>query len=172
MSGKIASKIRKALTAAIGIVIVAAFSHLSYADGNARAGRSIEGVWHVTTTPRFCDSGDAIPNATFEGLFTFHKDGTMSVWVQNAAIFITRSPSQGLWERDLGKRKYAYKFVHLRYDNMGYFSGKQDASGSLTLNKNGNEFATDSSTTFFDLNGDPEGMGCATAVGTRYDWDE
>jgi hypothetical protein len=172
MNRHTARKTGSALMAAIAVVTVSAFSQLAYADDDNRARRNIEGVWFVTTTPRNCATGMPITPATFEGLFTFHRDGTMSVWVQNAAITVTRSQSHGLWQRDLGRGNYAFKFVHLHYDGSGFFSGKQDASGTLALNRNGDEFTTDSSTTFFDASGNATGMGCANAVGKRYDWDE
>jgi len=113
-----------------------------------------------------------VPGAEFEGLFTFHRDGTMSVWVQNAAISTTRSPSHGLWQRDLGRHNYLFKFVHLRYDSTGVYSGIQESGGSLKLDRSGDAFTTDSSTTPFDVNGNPITTGCATAVGTRIDWDD
>lgn len=164
---------KKALTAIIAIVTISVFSP---ATTNAHADtsmlRSVEGVWMVTTTPRNCNTGVPVPGADFEGLFTFHKDGTMSAWMQNSVITVTRSPSQGLWQRDLGWRKYAFKFIHLRYDASGLYSGMQEAEGTLVLDKSGNEFTTDSATTVFDVAGNVQGGGCATAVGTRFDWDE
>jgi hypothetical protein len=164
---------KKALTAFIAIVTVSAFLQATTnAQANARVERSVEGVWMVTTTPRNCITGTPVPGAAFEGLFTFHKDGTMSVWVQNPVITVTRSPSQGLWQRDLGRRKYLFKFIHLRYEGSGFYIGAQESEGTVALNKSGNVFRTDSVTTFFDVNGNPQGEGCADAVGTRFDWDE
>jgi hypothetical protein len=163
---------RNALTAVIGIVTASAFSLAHNAQASGTMDHSLEGVWTVTTTPRDCTTGTPFPGAAFEGLMTFHKDGTVSAWLQNAVIFVTRSPSLGLWQRDLGRNKYAFKFIHLRYDQSGFFIGKQDASGALKLKNNGNGFTTDSSPELFDANGNSEGVGCANAVGTRYDWDE
>jgi hypothetical protein len=164
---------KKALTTIIAIATLSAFSS---AATSAHAGtsmhRTVEGVWMVTTTPRNCNTGAAVPGAAFEGMFTFHKDGTMSAWMQNSLITVTRSPSHGLWQRDLGWRKYVFKFIHLRYDASGFYSGIQEAEGSLILDKSGNEFTTDSATTVFDVDGNVLGGGCATAVGTRFDWDE
>jgi hypothetical protein len=135
------------------------------------ADRSIKGVWMVTLTPRNCITGIPVPGAAFESLFTFHKDGTMSVWVQNAVIALTRSPSHGLWKRELGWGEYSFGFIHLRYDGSGFFTGKQMAQGTLALSKSGNEFTSDSVNTFFDADGNPQGTGCGNAVGTRFDLD-
>jgi hypothetical protein len=127
----------------------------------------------VTTTPRNCETGVPIPTAAFESLFTFHKDGTMSVWAQNATITTTRSPSHGLWRREHGQNDYAFKFVHLRYSlSTGAFLGRQEASGILELGENGDEFTTESSTAVFDVNGNPGVPGCANSVGIRFEIDE
>jgi hypothetical protein len=96
----------------------------------------------------------------------------IAAWVQNAMVTVTRSPSQGLWQRDLGWRKYVFKFIHLRYDASVLYSGMQESVGTLVLAKSDKEFTTDSATTAFDVDGNVLVVGCATAVGTRFDWDE
>ncbi|MGH9949670.1 MAG: hypothetical protein ACRD6X_21075, partial [Pyrinomonadaceae bacterium] len=131
--------------------------------------RTLIGVWEVTVTPRFCTTGDPIPNAAFQALFTFHRDSTLSAWFQNAQITLTRSPSHGLWKRERGWSDFSFKFVHLRYNSTGAFIGKQEAEGILVLSESGDEITTDSSTQIFDVNGIPTGIiGCSTSVGTRF----
>lgn len=160
----------KALTTVMSIILVSAFSPVQVkAQPDAGVARRIEGVWMVTVSPRNCITGNPIPGAAFEGLFTFHKGGTMSAWLQNSLILVTRSPSHGLWQRDHGWSDYSFKFVHLRYDLSGLYIGKQEAKGTLVLNENGDEFTTDSSTALFDVDGNPQGGGCASSVGKRYD---
>jgi hypothetical protein len=164
---------KKALTTIIAFVTLSVFSPATTnAHANTSVHRSVEGVWMVTTTPHNCTTGVPVPGAASEGLFTFHKDGTMSAWAQNAVITVTRSPSHGLWQRDLGWRKFLFKFIHLRYDASGLYSGMQESGGTLVLAKSGIEFTTDSATTVFNVDGSVLGGGCATAVGTRFDWDE
>ena len=138
------------------------------AQADAKVERSVAGVWTAAFTPRNCVTGLPFPGAEFEGLLTFHKDGTLSVWVQNAVISVTRSPSHGLWDREQGWRKYSYTFIHLRYDNSGFFVGKQVATGTLELNETGQVFTADGSNTFYDVDGTPMGTGCAGIVGTRF----
>jgi hypothetical protein len=156
----------------MAFLTIAILSTFSFVQVNAQPGasvqRSIEGVWRVTISPRNCITGIPFPGAAFESLFTFHKGGTMSVWAQNSMIFVTRSPSHGLWQRDQGWSDYSYRFVHLRYDSSGSFIGSQDASGTLVLSESGYEFAAEGSNTFLDADGNPEGVGCASSVGTRY----
>jgi len=131
--------------------------------------RSIEGVWRVTVTPRNCVTGVPIPTAAFEALFTFHKGGTMSAWLQNSTITTTRSPNHGLWKREQGWSDYSFKVVHLRYNlTTGVFIGRQEGAGTLVLGESGDEFTTDGSTAGFDANGNPTGTSCSNSVGTRF----
>lgn len=159
-----------AIAVVLAIVMVSALSPANADDRTGPGARpSVEGVWTVTTTPRNCTTGSPIPGAEFEGLFTFHRGGTMSAWLQNAFITVTRSPSQGLWQRDRGRGKYSFGFIHLRYDISGFFIGKQTAAGNLELNESGDQFTTESSTALFDASGLPLGGGCASSVGTRFE---
>jgi hypothetical protein len=128
-----------------------------------------QGVWRVTTTPRNCVTGVPIPTAAFQALFTFHKDGTMSAWLQNSPITTTRSPNHGLWMRENGSTDYSFKFVHLRYSlTTGEFIGRQEGGGTLVLGESGDEFTTDGSSALFDANSNPTSTGCSNSVGTRF----
>src|SRR5258705_9521876 len=59
--------------------------------------RSLEGVWLVKITPRNCATGASMPTASFESLFTFHKDGTMLVSFRNNSLVLERTAAHGLW---------------------------------------------------------------------------
>jgi hypothetical protein len=156
------------------LVVGLAVPHGTVAAQDAAAPeRSIEGVWQVTVTPRNCVTGVPIPLAAFEALYTFHKDGTLSAWFQNATITTTRSPNHGLWRRDHGWSDYSVKFVHLRYNlATGMFIGRQEGAGTLVLGESGDEFTTDGSTALFDANGNAAGGGCSNSVGTRFKFAE
>ena len=157
----------------LGLLMLFGGTQLVSGQRNVRQAEehSIEGVWRVTITPRNCGTGVPIPTAAFAALFTFHKGGTLSVSLQNSTITITRSPGHGLWQREHGGGDYSFKFVHLRFDlATGAFKASQVARGTLRLSESGDEFTTDSSTTSFDVNGvSLPGMGCANAVGTRFE---
>ena len=155
---------------AVGLAVSQAIAAAQAADAPER---SIEGVWRVTVTPRNCVTGVPIPTAAFEALFTFHKGGTMSAWLQNSTITTTRSPNHGLWKRDEGWSAYSFKFVHLRYNlTTGVFIGTQEGAGTLVLGESGDEFTTDGSTASFDANGNPTGSSCSNSVGTRFKFDQ
>ncbi len=134
--------------------------------------RSLEGVWLVTLTPRNCATGDPIPTAAFEALYTFHKDSTMLASFRNNLLTLERTAAHGLWRRDLGWNHYAFKFVHLRRNvSTGAFAGKQEGEGTLVLSDSGDEFTTDGSTTVFDANGNLVNTSCSTSAGTRFQFE-
>jgi hypothetical protein len=163
---------------AYGILVITVALSVSQASANGRDDerrKGLQGVWRVTITPRICATGVPLPAAASEALYTFHKDGTMSVWAQNSTIHTTRSPSHGLWRREHGWNEYAFRFVHLRYSlsmpPVGAFLGRQESSGLLELSANGDEFTTNGSTEVFELNGTST-VGCANSVGIRFEIDE
>ena len=137
--------------------------------------RRLEGVWLVTITPRNCTTGDPIPTAAFESLFTFHRDGTMLVSLRNNSLVVERTAAHGLWRRDRGWRRdrdwsdYSFKFVHLRRNfTTGLFAGKQEGGGTLVLSKSGDEFTTDGYSIVYSVDGIPGAPGCSNSVGTRF----
>ena len=130
---------------------------------------SLEGVWLVKITPRNCTTGDPIPTAAFESLFTFHRDETMLVSFRNNTLVLERTAAHGLWRRDLGWSDYSFKFVHLRRNlTTGLFAGKQESGGTLVLSESGDEFTTDASTIVYSVDGIPGTPSCSNSVGTRF----
>jgi hypothetical protein len=131
--------------------------------------RSLEGVWLVTITPRNCTTGDPIPAAAFESLYTFHRDGTMLVSFRNNTFVLERTAAHGLWRRDRGWRDYSFKFVHLRRNlTTGLFAGKQEGDGTLVLSESGDEFTTDGNSIVYSVDGIPGTPSCSNSVGTRF----
>jgi len=131
--------------------------------------RSVKGVWLVKITPRNCTTGDPIPTAAFESLFTFHRDETMLVSFRNNSLVLERTAAHGLWRRDLGWSDYSFKFVHLRRNlTTGLFAGKQESGGTLVLSESGDEFTTDASTIVYSVDGIPGTPSCSNSVGTRF----
>lgn len=132
--------------------------------------RSLEGVWLVKITPRNCATGDPIPTAAFESLFTFHKDGTMLASFRNNSLVFERTAAHGLWRRGLGWSDFdhSFKFVHLRRDlTTGSFAGKQEGGGTLVLSESGDEFTTDGYSIVYSVDGIPGTPGCSNSAGTR-----
>ena len=156
MKPRLLSTITQAIMA---IAIAAAVSQATVTGQDQAPDRSLAGVWLVKITPRNCATGDPIPTAAFEALFTFHEDKTMLVSLRNNSFTLERTAAHGLWRRDLGWNEYSFKFVHIRRNvSTGAFAGYQEGAGTLVLAESGDEFTTDGSTA----------MGCSNSVGTRF----
>jgi hypothetical protein len=153
------------------LVLVGGSQTLASAQSVKARHNRIVGVWEVMVTPRDCTTGDPIPSAAFESLFTFHQDGTMLVSFRNNTLALERTAAHGLWRRDYGHgwSDYLFKFVHLRRSlATGLFAGKQESSGTLVLSESGDEFTTEGSTIVFTTGGTPGTPSCSTSVGTRF----
>ena len=141
-------------------------------DGDeAQRRKRIEGVWLVQITPRNCTTGDPIPAAAFESLFTFHRDGTMLASFRNNSLVLERTAAHGLWRRGLGWSDFdhSFKFVHIRRNlTTGLFAGKQEGGGTLVLSESGDEFTTDGYSIVYSIDGIPGTPGCSNSVGTRF----
>lgn len=130
--------------------------------------QKLAGVWLVSMMPCNCTTGDSIPNQAYEALYTFHDDGTLTVWVQNSTITTTRSPSHGIWKSAKRGPGFQMTFVHLRYSpQTGAYLGRQDAAGIITLSGRGDELSIDSSATVYDVNGAVTARACANASGVK-----
>ena len=158
------------ITPAILTIAIAVALSQGTAIGQGQApDRSLVGVWLVEITPRNCATGEPILTAVTKALYTFHDDGTMSVSFVNNSFTLERTAAHGLWQRDLGWSEYSFKFIHYRRNvSTGAFAGKQEGAGALVLANSGDEFATDGSSTVFDVNGNPGTPGCSNSVGTRF----
>ena len=151
------------------LAIAVAISQATVTGQDQGPDRSLVGVWLVQITPRNCATGEPIPTAAFAALFTFHEDKTMLVSLRNNSLTLERTAAHGLWRRNLGWSEYSFKFVHIRRNvSTGAFAGLQEGVGTLVLANSGDEFASDGSSTVFDVNGNPGTPGCSNAVGTRF----
>ena len=169
-------RIYATITCAVAVIAIATALAISNgvvtAQGEQAPERSLVGVWLVTFTPRNCTTGDPIPNAAFETLYTFHQDATMLASFRNNSLTLDRTAAHGLWRRDLGWNQYSYKFVHLRRNvSTTAFAGKQESVGVLVLGDDGDTFTTEGFTTVFDVAGNPGNPSCSTSAGTRFQLD-
>ena len=147
----------------ITIVIALAVQASVFAQGEATK-RSLEGVWEARTTPRNCTTGDPIPTAAFEAIYTFQSDGTLSATVSGGTPF----PFHGLWRREHGWTDYSFKQVRILRTAAGLFSGKQEIGGTLTLSESGDEFTSDEYMVVYSIDGVPGTPACINSIGTRF----
>jgi hypothetical protein len=139
----------------------------SSATANASA-RSIRGVWRTVVTPRNCQTGE--PILTLSGLFTFNQGGTMSEYgIGPGSSPALRSPGHGVWHREHGWQEYSFAFTYYRYNASGAFLGSQKVMAALQLGASGDDFASRSVIEILDVTDNVIGVGCATAIGTRFE---
>ena len=79
-----------------------------------------------------------------------------------------RSPGHGVWQREHGWHEYSFAFTFYRYDASAVLLGSQKVTAALELGATGDEFVSRSAIEILDANDKVVGMGCATAVGTRF----
>ena len=130
-----------------------------------RFGRTIEGVWRTAVTQRNCQTG-APTTPTSRGLITFHEGGTLS---ETLGPGQNRSPGHGVWEQRRGNN-YALAFIINRYNASGVFIGTQQIKAFLELAAGGDSYTSNAYVEVFDANDNLVGTGCATSVGTRFEW--
>jgi hypothetical protein len=145
------------------VIALAVMQSTVFAQGEAPK-RSLEGVWELRTTPRNCTTGDPIPTAAFEAIYTFQSDGTLSATVSGGAPF----PFHGLWRREHGWSDYSFKQVRILRNAAGLFSGKQEIGGTLTLSESGDELTSDEYMIVYSIDGVPGTPACINSVGTRF----
>jgi hypothetical protein len=139
----------------------------SSATSNASA-RTIRGVWRTVVTPRNCQTDE--PILTLSGLFTFNQGGTMSEYgIGPGASPALRSPGHGVWHREHGWQAYSFAFTYYRYSASGVFLGSQKVTATLELGASGDDFASRSAIEILDVNDNIIGVGCATAIGRRFE---
>ncbi len=62
----------------------------------------------------------------------------------------------------------SFAFTFYRYDASAVLLGSQKVTAALELGATGDEFVSRSAIEILDANGKVVGMGCATAIGTRF----
>lgn len=87
-----------------------------------------------------------------------------------------RGPDQGIWNRT-ARRTFSAKSVAFLYFttppnpplNPGFQAGTQELTQAIELDEALDEFKSDATTEFFDVNGNSYRQGCASAVAQRFE---
>jgi hypothetical protein len=136
-------------------------------------GRNIVGTWQVRVQLYDCAT-EAPIGPTFVSLLTFNEGGTMTGSTSNPGFAVgQRGPDAGVWERN-GRHTYNAKSIALlNYTtppnlplNPGFLAGTQTLTQKIRFD-NPDEFTSDATTEFFDVDGDSYRKGCASAVAQR-----
>lgn len=160
-------KINTLSTMKYGIIAIFIAFACSQVTVKAQVERSLEGVWEARTTPRNCTTGDPIPAAAFESLYTFHRDRTMASWYSSG----TPAAGHGLWRRENGWNSYSFKLIRILRTPAGVYSGKQVLGGTIELNEAGDEYTSDEYMIVYGIDGVPTTQSCINSVGRRFKLD-
>ncbi|GAC1440213.1 MAG: hypothetical protein NVS1B11_37270 [Terriglobales bacterium] len=134
------------------------------------------GTWRVTVQLYDCAT-EALIGPPFASLLTFNEGGTMAGSTTNRGFAIAqRGPDQGIWSRT-ARGTYSAKSVAFLYFttppsppfNPGFLAGTQELTQSIELDQASNEFKSEATTEFFDVNGNSYRTGCASAVAQRFE---
>ena len=136
---------------------------------NKQSSATLRGVWRTVVTPQNCQTGQLFPS--LQGLFTFNQGGTMSrvlglVPVRVRPLVVPATASGNANTAGTGP---LFAFTHLTATTRAPFcSDSQKVTAALELDATGDEFVSRSAIEILDANGKVVGMGCATAIGTRF----
>lgn len=164
----IALAVASALPGTVAIGFAQNDQHKQTSATSKANARTLRGVWRTVVTPQNCQTGQLFPS--LQGLFTFNQGGTMSEYgIGPGSSPALRSPGHGVWQREHGWHEYSFAFTYYRYDASAVLLGSQRVRAALELGATGDEFVSRSAIEILDANDQVVGMGCATAVGTRFE---
>lgn len=135
------------------------------AAGSDREGR-LQGTWRVQINPRNCLTGAPAPSFAF--LVSFARGGTLTE-VMNAPAFQPgqRTAGLGVWSRSHRKTYKAVWDAFILFDSSQFARGVQRIMWDLEVD--GDQMTIESSSQFFDINGNPRRATCASGTGTRFE---
>jgi hypothetical protein len=142
---------------------------------SAAAGEpTLEGTWWVQVS-LLTDCVSRRPLMSFAALLTFAKGGTMTGATTNASFAVgQRSGDHGIWSRSSGHSYTASSAALVLFASPpnfpvspGFAAGSQRLDQAIELT-DADDFTSDATTTFFDVNGVEYRSGCATALGRRF----
>jgi hypothetical protein len=145
-------------------------------DDSFRGGMVLVGTWRVKVQPFNCQTNAHLGNP-FASLLTFNEGGTLTGSTTNPGFAVAqRGPDAGVWERD-GQRTYTAKsaaFLNFTTPpnppfNPGFQAGTQTITQKIEFDSNPDEFTSDATTEFFDVNGNSYRKSCASAVAQRFE---
>lgn len=146
------------------------------AEKQSARDKRLVGTWRVTVQLYDCAT-KALIGPPFASLLTFNQGGTMAGSTTNPGFAVAqRGPDQGIWS-GTARRKFSAKSVAFLYFttppnpplNPGFQAGTQELTQNIELDEVLDEFKSDATTEFFDVNGNSYRQGCASAVAQRFE---
>jgi hypothetical protein len=159
---------------ALALVILLVFAVAALAQPAPQSGKALTGTWRVVVTPTDCATGTPLPS--FVAMNTFAHDGTMTETTASPAFQPgQRSPGHGVWEFT-GQNSYrAVSEAYILFTTTpnppvpGFPRGLQRITQTIQVTQN--QFTSDASAEFFDVDGNLVITLCVTASGQRMSLD-
>ena len=165
------TKLRRTSFVVVVLVLVGALLQAFGGDAPARSNREgrLQGTWRVLLNPRNCQTDAPLPS--FFVLLSFARGGTLTE-VMNAQAFLPgqRTTGLGVWSHT---HDNAYKGV---WDAFILFDSPPPAPFKRGMQRlmwdfevDGDQMTFAASSQFFDANGNPLFVTCASGAGTRFE---
>lgn len=146
------------------------------AENQSASGNTLVGTWRVTVQLYDCAT-EAPIGPPFASLLTFNEGGTIAGSTTNPGFAAAqRGPDQGIWSRTTQGTFNAKTVAFLYFTtppnppfNPGFQAGTQELTQHIEFDQASNEFKSDATTEFFDVNGNSYRKGCAFAVAQRFE---
>jgi hypothetical protein len=168
------SKLRGKFSVVVVLVFVGALLQAFGGDAAARSNREgrLQGAWRVQINPRNCQTG--APMSSFAVLLSFARGGTLTE-AMNPQAFLPgqRTTGLGVWSHTHGNTYKAVWDAFILFDTPETVPGFKFKRGVQRLmwdiEVDGDQATIEASSQFFDTNGNPLAVTCASAVGTRFE---
>jgi hypothetical protein len=165
------SNLRRTSSVVVVLVLVGALLQSFGEDAAARSNREnrLQGTWRVQLNPRNCQTGAPLPS--FNVLLAFHRGGTLTE-VMNAQAFLPgqRSAGLGVWSHTQARTYKAVWDAFILFDSPTPAPFKRGVQRLMwDFEVDGDQLTIAASSQFFDTDGNPLFVTCASGTGTRFE---
>jgi hypothetical protein len=153
-----------ALVLAGMLFLGSALTSRAHSEG-AGSHSGLEGAWRLDVTVRDCQTGEAL-RPTFPALFTFAKDGTLTLTTAGQPPAVT-TPGLGVWQKT-GDHTYSAVSEAFVFSPAGV--QRHRLTRAIEVGDDGDKFTDTVKLEIFDTTtGNLIGTGCATSVASRFE---
>src|SRR6267142_106467 len=147
------------------LVAASSMDPTARADNNG-SDNGLQGTWRVQLTVRNCQTGVAL--RTFPALFTFAKGGTLSVTTAGQLPALSTT-NLGVWRHTDGHAYIAVSESFV-FSTAGVWTQTHRLTRAIEIDNDEDKFTDTVALQIFDTNGNVIVTGCATSVGSRFEW--
>jgi hypothetical protein len=138
--------------------------------------RELDGTWRVTVQQTNCQTGAPLPIHPFQSFLSFAGDGVLLESTINPGFAPgQRGPGHGIWSPEGHHTFSAKSTAFITYTGQAnpmtpvFQAGTQTITQAISFKDGPDEFTSDATVAFADLNNNVYMTGCATATAQRYE---